>query len=92
MDLLMKTKMNHSHQVRIKDFNKFIRNKIKNKSKKYFFKYCFQCLNSERVLREHKESCIKINDKQTVKSRSAPIELKINFKQLAALFKSYADF
>ena len=41
---------------------------------------------------EHKETCLKINGKQTVKLKSGSIEFKNYFKQLAVSFKIYADF
>ena len=41
---------------------------------------------------EHKETCLEINGKQTVKLRSDSIKFKNHFKQLAAPFKIYADF
>ena len=43
MDLLLISSENKSH-VYIKDFNRFICNKIKNNNKKYFCKCCLQCL------------------------------------------------
>ena len=45
------------------NFNKFIYNKIKNKNKKYFSRYCSQCFSSKKVMQEHKETCIKLNGK-----------------------------
>ena len=47
----------------------------KNKNKKHFCKYC-----GERVFVEHKEICLKINGKQTVKLRSGSIKFKNYFK------------
>ena len=67
MDLLLITDDNKSHYVYIKDFNRFMCNKTKNKNKKHFCKYCLQCFSSGRVLVEHKETCLKINGKQSVK-------------------------
>ena len=66
MDLLLIAYKNKSHYVYIKDFNRFMCNKTKNKNKKDFFKYCLQCFSSERVLIEHKETCLKVNGKQSV--------------------------
>ena len=40
--------------VDIKDFDRFMFNKTKNKNKKYFCKSCLQCCNSKNVLTEHK--------------------------------------
>ena len=44
MDLLWITDENKSHYVYIKDFNKIMGNKTKNKNKKHFCRYCLQCL------------------------------------------------
>ena len=56
MDLLMITDKYKSHYVCIKDLNTFMCSEAKNKNKKKFRKYCLQCLSSERVLVEHKET------------------------------------
>ena len=92
IDLLLINDENKSHYVYIKDFNKFMFNKIKHKNKKHFCRYCLQCFSSERVLVEHKKTCLEINGKQTVKLRSGSIKFKNHFKQLAAPFKMHADF
>ena len=42
-------------------------NKTKDKNKNYFYKCCLQCFSSEKVLIEHKENYLIINDKQSVK-------------------------
>ena len=81
VDLLVTTNKNESYYVYIKDFNRFICNKRKCKSKKHFCKYCLQCFSRERVLVEHKQVCLKMNSKQTVKLRSGSIKSKNNFKQ-----------
>ena len=62
------------------------------KIKKHFCKYCLQCFSSESVLVEHKETCLKINAKQSLKLRSRSIKFKDYFKQLAVQFKVYANF
>ena len=41
---------------------------------------------------EHKETCLKINGKQSLKLRSGSIKLKNQFEHLAVPFKIYADF
>ena len=91
MDLLLITDENKSHYVYLKNFNRFMCNKMKNKNKKYFCKCCLQCFSSEKVLQEHKESSLIINGKQSVKLKSGLISFK-NFKQLPVSFKIYADF
>ena len=42
MDLLLLIKDNKSHYVYMKDFNRFMFKKVKNKNKKYFCKSCLQ--------------------------------------------------
>ena len=48
--------------------------------------------SSEKGLVEHKEACLNINGKQTVKLRSGSIKFKNYYKQISVLFKIYADF
>ena len=56
MDLLLVIDENKSHYVYIKDFDRFMFHKTKNKNKKYFCKSCLQCFSSKNVLTEHKKS------------------------------------
>ena len=44
------------------------------------------------MLNEHKEICLKINGKQTVKLNKGFIEFKNYSRQIPAPFKIYADF
>ena len=67
---------NKSHNVYIKDFNRLMFNKSKNKNKKYFCRYCLQCLNG----------------KQCVKLSKGSINFKNYSKQIPGPFKIYADF
>ena len=92
VDLLLIADENKSHYVYIKDFNKFMRNKTKNRNKKYFCKCYLQCFSSEKLLIEHRENCLMINGKQGVKLISGSIRFKNYFKQLAVSFKIYSDF
>ena len=82
LDFLIISDKIKSHYVYIKDFNKFIFSKTKNKIKKILCKYCFQCFSSERFLVEHKEICLKINAKETVKLKSGFTEFKNYFREL----------
>ena len=77
MDLLIITDENRSHYVYIKDFNRFMCNKTKCKTKKHFCKYCLHCFSREKVLVEHKKTCLKLNGKQTEKLRVDSIKEKI---------------
>ena len=92
MDFLLIKDENKSHYVYIKDFNRFMCNKTEDKNKKHFSKCCLQCFSCEKVLIEHKENCLTINGKQSVKLKSGLISFKNYFKKLTAPFKLYADF
>ena len=82
MDLLLVTDENKSHYVYIKDFDRFMFNKTRNKNKKYFCKSCLQCFSSKNVLTEHKEVCLSINGTQSVRSGKGKIKFKNYFKQI----------
>ena len=76
MDLLLIADEDKSQYVYIKDFNRFMCNKTKNKNKKHFCRYCLLCFSSEKALMEHKNICLKINGKQNIKLRSGLIKFK----------------
>ena len=61
MDFLLLIDENKSHYVYIKDFDRLMFYKAKNKNKKYFNKSWLQCFSSKNVLAEHKEDCLSIN-------------------------------
>ena len=90
MDLLLILNENKSQYMYIKDFNRLMFNKTKNKTRNYFCRCCSQCFSSENVLTEHKENCLVINNKQKLGKDS--ISFKNYSKQLPAPFKIYADF
>ena len=92
MDLLHIADGDKLHYVYIKDFNRFMFNKTKNKNKKYFCKSCLQCFSSKNVLTRHKEGCLSINGTQSVKLEEGIIEFTKYFKQILVPFKTYADF
>ena len=92
MDLLLISDKFKSHYVYIKDFDRFMFNKTKNKDKKYFCKNSLQCFSSGNILSEHKENCLVINCKQSVKLKSGFISFKNYSKQIPVPFKIYADF
>ena len=50
MDLLLVIDGDKSHYVYIKDFNRFMFQKTKNKNKKYFCKSCLQCFSSKKCV------------------------------------------
>ena len=92
MDLLLLIDNDKSHYVYIKDFDRFMFHKTKNKNKKWFCRSCLQCFSSESVLIKHKENCLSINGKQSVKLEKGIIEFENYFKQILVPFKIYADF
>ena len=49
-----------NHYVYIKDFNRLMFSKTKNKNKKYFCKSCLQCFSSEKVLEDYVKDCLLI--------------------------------
>ena len=66
MDLFLLIDENKS-QVYIKDFNRFMIHKTRNKNKNYFCKSILQCFSSKNVLPEHKEVYLSINSAQSVR-------------------------
>ena len=92
MNSLLTKDENKSHYVYIKDFGKFMCNKTKDKNEKDFSRYYLQRFSSEKVLQEHKNVCLEISGKQSVKLRSGPIKFKNYLKQLAVPFTTYSDF
>ena len=92
MDLLLLKNDNNSPYVHIKDFDRCMFPKTKNKNKKWFCRSCLQCFSSESVLIKHKEDCLSINGQQSINLEKGTIEFKNYFKQLPVPFKIYADF
>ena len=92
MNLLLLIDDDKSHYVYIKDFDKFMFHKTKNKNKKWFCRSCLQCFSSENVLIKHKENCLSINGKQSVKLEKGTIKFENYFKRIPVLFKIYAHF
>ena len=89
MDLLLLIDDDKSHYVYIKDFDRFMSHKAKNKSKKYFCRSCLECFSSKNVLTEHKEDFLIINGKQSVKLKKGAIKFKNYFKKIPVPFKIY---
>ena len=92
MDLLFLNDEDKSHYVYIKDFDRFMFHKTKNKNKKWFYRSCLQCFSSESVLIKLKEDCLSINGKQSVKLEKGIIEFENYSKQTPVPFKIYAYF
>ena len=87
MDLLQIFGGDKSHYVYIKDFDRFLFHKTKNKNKKYFCKSCLQCFSSKNVLTERKKVCLSINGVQSVRVEIGTIEFKKYFIQIPVPFK-----
>ena len=92
MDLLLLIDDDKSYYVYIKEFDRFMFPKTKNKNKKRFCRSCLQCFSSESVLIKHKENCLSINGKQSVKLQEGIIKFQNYFKQMPVSFKIYAGF
>ena len=67
MGLLLLIDNYKSHYVYIKDFDRFMFHKAKNKNRKWFCRSRLQCFSSESVVKKHIENCLSINSKQSVK-------------------------
>ena len=87
MDLLLLIDDDKSPYVYIKGFNRFMFHKAKHKNKKYFYRSCLECFSSKNILTEHKEDCLIINGKQSVKLKKGAIKFKNYFKQIPVPFK-----
>ena len=66
--------------------------KTKNKNKKWFCSCCLQYFSSENALIKHKENCLSINSKQSVKLEKGIITFENYFKQIPVPFKIYTHF
>ena len=91
MGLLLISDKFKSHYLYIKYFDRFMFNKTKYKGKKYFCKNCLQCFSSEKILSEHKEDCLVIND-ISLKLGSGFISFKNYSRQIPVPFKIHVDF
>ena len=58
LDLLLISNGFTNHYVHIKDYNRLMFNKTKNKNKKWFCKICLQCFSSKNVLKDHSKNCL----------------------------------
>ena len=76
IDLLLLIDNDKSHDVYIKDFNRFMFHKTNNKNKKSFCKSCLLCFSSKSMLIKHKENCLSINGKQSVKLGKGTIKFE----------------
>ena len=84
--------MEPNSDVYVKNFDRFMFHKTKNKDRKWFCRSCLQCFSSESVLIKHKENCLSINGKQSVILEKGIIEFENYFKHIPVPFKIYAGF
>ena len=61
--------------------------KIKTKNRKWFCRSCLQCFSIENMLIKHKDDCLNINGKQSVKLEKGITEFGNHFKQIPVPFK-----
>ena len=66
--------------------------KQKIKTRNGFVEVVYSVYSSENVLIKHKENCLSINGKQSVKLEKGIIKFGNYFKQILVPFKIYADF
>ena len=91
--LLFVTDSDKSHYVYIKDFDRVMFHKAKNKNKnKRFCRSCLQCFSSKNVLNNHQDNCLCINGAQYVKLEKGIIEFKNYCRQIHCPFKIHFDF
>ena len=86
-DLLLLIDNDKSHYVYMKDFDRFMFCKTRNKNKKWFCRSCLQCFSREIVLIKHKEKCLSINGTQSVKVEKGITEFENYFKQIPVHLK-----
>ena len=67
MDLSLVIDENRSHYVNIKDFNRSMFHKTKNKTKNAFAKVVYSVFVVKNVLTKHKEVCLSINGAESVR-------------------------
>ena len=87
LDLLLISNGVTNHYVYIKDFNRLLFNKTKNKNKKYFRKSYLQCFSSEGVLERRGKGCLMINVVQNLKLEKGYMEFKNFNRQFLFLLK-----
>ena len=89
-----KAQPDKQHYVYIKDFNQFMYNFSKMKTKKYFCMHCLQCFYSVEHLENHKEECLLLNGTQKVEmpQPGTKVYFKNHQKQLPIPFVIYAAF
>ena len=88
-----KTQPDRQYYVYIKDFNQFMHNFSKMKTKKYFCMHCLQCFYSAEHLENQKEECLLLNGTQRIEmpEEGSKVYFHNHQKQLPGPFVIYAD-
>ena len=76
LNVLLISNEEKSHYVLIKDFNRLIHSKTKQKDKKHFCMACLQNFTPKEILNNHRERCLSINDTQAVIYKTGTIKFK----------------
>ena len=94
LNLLLITQGEKQHYVLIKDFNKMMYNKTKEKERKHFCMYCLQCFSTDEILTKHKSNCMVINGEQAIRmpKEGSIVQFRTYHKQMPAPSVIYADF
>ena len=85
MDLLLLIDDDKSDYVYIKDFNRFMFYKTKNKNKKWFCRSCLQYFSNENMLMRHKKDCLNINGTQSVVAEGGTKKYQLHLKFMLIL-------
>ena len=91
LNLLLITEKSKSHYVFIKDFNRLIFSRTKDKDKKHHCMSCLQSFTTEEILSNYKKQCLLMNGCQAVDYESGTIKFTNHNKQIPIRFKIYAD-
>ena len=93
LNVLLISNEGTSHYVLIKDFNRLMYSRVKTKNahKKHYCMSCLQRFSTKKILNNHRERCLLINETQAVKYETEIIKLKNYDEQTPIPFKIYAD-
>ena len=91
LNLLLITEKDKSHYVFIKDFNRLIFSRTKDKDEKHHCMSCLQSFTTEEILSNYKKQCLLMNGCQAVDYESGTIKFTNHNKQIPIRFKIYAD-
>ena len=91
MDLLLVIDGDKLHYVYIKDFDRFMFHKTKNKTKNTFAKVVYSVL-VVKMCWQNIKVCLSINGAQSLRLEKGTIEFKNYFKQIPVPFKIDADY